>query len=154
MTDHPLLNPDEPESLFNYRTCGAPTKVSGKPCRLRLGWEMDTCRTHSPQEQKDRERERQAQREIFEAARAEREKVLWKEAGVPLRGDYEDIPLLSNLVTLINPRTRMFGTSPGQKRAMLTGDIPDDFPFLLVWQGQWRNDAFLLSASQLKLRLK
>lgn len=166
MTEYttPLRDPSQPESLDNYHICGETTKA-GTPCGARRQWNYEEqhdepCAQHLPMNIKAKKAERaaqlraeqQAREEAYERSMAE----AWKTAGSELRtGLVESMKsayltsVLSETFTVINLKTGRFATRPADKRRMLA-KCPSQVRFIVVWEGQWTNDAFLTTAGELK----
>lgn len=152
---HPLKFPGQPESYLNHRICAHET-TRGTAC-------MNPAQRHY----EDRYRSIPCAIHQSDAYKTERALYLEKErkrplewqtpvmtsaAGEPLR---TDIPpsLLDISVTLIDPSTGRFATSPAGMRQMVVDYQTRNANLIMVWKGQWRSDAFAITAKEAHTRL-
>lgn len=151
-----LRNPDEPETVWNYRICGAKTKITGEPCNGRALRERDWfCGKHDPVSIEAREVERKAKYAAIEAANLARYRANWRTAGDDLRTDLvyslrtTGYSILSSGFTIICTETMQYAINSTDKKATLLG-CPDTANFIVVWRGQWKSDAFTATAAELR----
>lgn len=153
LDDHPLRLPDRPETLENYRICGHPAKT-GYPCGQRANknpstGELSPCTRHTPDP--ERAAKEAARLQDIAEHRKQWEAHAIADSGNALRTDLpEDIT--PRIFTLIDPKRGRFAVGADDKKNMVKA-APPKRQLLVVWTGQWRSDAFTITAKDAKSKV-